>query len=111
MAVTTRPYDSARYLGSPEAIDAYLADALEDGDPKAVAHALGVIARAHGMTRLAQETGLTRESLYRALSGEGNPEFATILKVAAALGLRLTMTQVAGPEPKPRRRSAARKAA
>ena len=112
MATTTRPYDSARYLDSPEAVEEYLADALADGDPKAVAHALGVIARARGMTQLAQDTGMTRESLYRALSGEGNPEFATIMKVATALGIRITMTQTATkPAAKPRRKNPGRKAA
>ena len=68
---------------------AYLEAALEDGDPALVAHVLGVIARAKGMSRLARETGLGRESLYKALSAEGNPEFAMVLKVIRALGLRL----------------------
>ncbi len=68
---------------------AYLEAALEDGDPTLVAHVLGVIARAKGMSQLARDTGLGRESLYKALSAEGNPEFATVLKVIRALGLRL----------------------
>ena len=68
---------------------AYLEVALEDGDPALVAHVLGVIARAKGMSQLARETGLGRESLHKALSAEGNPEFATVLKVIRALGLRL----------------------
>jgi probable addiction module antidote protein len=90
MPLETRTYDSARYLDDEEAIEAYLADAFEEGEPRAIAHALGVIARARGMTKLARDTGIARESLYRALSGEGNPEFATIMKVMAALGLRIT---------------------
>lgn len=89
MTTGTRAYDSARYLDNDEAIEAYLSDAFEEGDPKGIAHALGVVARARGMTQLARETGITRESLYRALSDEGNPEFATIVKVMAALGLRM----------------------
>jgi len=68
---------------------AYLEAALEDGEPTLVAAALGDIARAKGMTQVAREAGLGRESLYKALSPSGNPEFATILKVIAALGLQL----------------------
>jgi probable addiction module antidote protein len=67
----------------------YLEAVLEDGDPALVAHALGVIARAKGMTKIARATGLGRESLYKALSADGNPELATVLKVMRALGLKL----------------------
>ena len=63
--------------------------ALEDGDPALIAAALGDIARANGMSQIARETGLGRESLYKALSPDGNPEFSTVLKVVRALGLRL----------------------
>jgi probable addiction module antidote protein len=90
MTTDTRPYDSARYLDGEETIEEYLAAAFKEGDPKGIAHALGVIARARGMTQLSRDTGIAREALYRALSGEGNPEFATIMKVMAALGLRMT---------------------
>jgi len=85
----TRPFDTAEYLNTEEDMAHYLEAALEDGDPKLVAAALGDIARAHGMTHIARETGLSRESLYRALSPEGNPELATILKVVRAMGIRL----------------------
>jgi probable addiction module antidote protein len=68
---------------------AYLEAALEEGDPALVAAALGDIARAKGMTQVARDTGLGRESLYKALSASGNPEFATVMKVIAALGLKL----------------------
>jgi probable addiction module antidote protein len=68
---------------------AYLEVALEDGDPGLVIHTLGVITRAKGMAQLARDTGLGRESLYKALSAEGNPEFATVLKVIHVLGLKL----------------------
>lgn len=85
----TYPYDSAQYLRDDADMAAYLEAALEDGDPALVAHVLGVIARAKGMSQLARDTGLGRESLYKALSAEGNPEFATVLKVIRALGLRL----------------------
>ena len=85
----TLPWDAAEYLNSEKEIMAYLEAALEEGDSSLVAAALGDIARARGMTQLARETGLGRESLYKALSPTGNPEFATILKVIEALGLRL----------------------
>jgi probable addiction module antidote protein len=85
----TRPYDSAEYLETPEDMAAYLEAALEDGEPAVVVSALGAIARARGMSQVAREAGLGRESLYKALSPEGNPELATVLKVVRALGLRL----------------------
>ena len=85
----TRPYDAAEYLETPEDMAAYLEAALEDGNPAVVTQALGTIARARGMSRIARETGLGRESLYKALSPGGNPEFATVLKVVWALGLKL----------------------
>ena len=84
-----RVWDAAEYLGTPEAIAAYLAAAFDDGDPKLISAALGDVARANGMTDLARETGLSRESLYRALSGDGNPEFSTVLKVLHAFRVRL----------------------
>ena len=85
----TRPYDAAEYLETPEDMAAYLEAALEDGDPTVVTHALGTIARARGMSQIARDTGLGRESLYKALSPGGNPEFVTVLKVVRALGLKL----------------------
>ena len=86
---TTRPYDATRYLKTEEQMAALLDAALEDGDPRVVSSALGDIARAQGMTKIAKDTGLSRESLYRALSPDGNPEMATFLKVVHALGLQL----------------------
>lgn len=88
----TRPWDAAEHLESKEDMAAYLEAALEDGDPALVAAALGDIARAKGMANIARETGLGRESLYKALSPEGNPEFATVMKVVRALGLKLRAT-------------------
>lgn len=85
----TLPWDSSEYLDSPEAEAAYLQAAMEEGDPSAITDALGTIARARGMTEIAKESGLTRESLYRALHREGHPEFTTVVKVMNALGLRL----------------------
>jgi probable addiction module antidote protein len=86
----TRPFDAAEYLDSAEAVATYLELAFEDGDPALIADALGTVARAKGMTEVARKTGLSRESLYKALSAEGNPEFATILKVMRALDLKIT---------------------
>lgn len=88
----TQPWDPAEHLETEEDMAAYLEAALEEGDPALVAAALGDIARAKGMTQIARDTGLGRESLYKALSAEGNPEFATVLKVLRALGLRLHAT-------------------
>jgi probable addiction module antidote protein len=85
----TFPWDAAEHLETKEDIAAYLEVALEDGDPALIVEALGDIARSKGMTQIARETGLGRESLYKALSTEGNPEFTTVLKVLKALGLRL----------------------
>jgi probable addiction module antidote protein len=84
-----RPWDAAAYLDGDKAIAAYLEAALEDGDVSVITAALGDIARAKGMTEVARKAGLGRESLYKALSPDGNPEFATILRVLDALGLRL----------------------
>ena len=85
----TKPWDAAEHLETKEDIALYLEAAFEDGDPALIAAALGDAARAKGMTKVAAEAGLGRESLYKALSPKGNPEFATILKVIRALGLRL----------------------
>jgi len=87
----TTPYDVAEHLRTPEEMAAYLEACLEeaDGDAAFVAKALGDIARAKGMSQVARDAGLSRESLYKALSGERSPGFDTILKVIGALGLRL----------------------
>lgn len=91
----TKPWDPADHLQTDEDMAAYLEASLEEGDPALVAAALGDIARAKGMTQVAREAGWGRESLYKALSPTGNPEFATILNVVAALGLQLHATPVA----------------
>lgn len=89
MPLKTRPFDPAAYLKTDAARAAYMNEALETGDPAFIADAVGVLARARGMSKVAKAAGLSRESLYRALSPEGNPEFATVLKVMAALHLKL----------------------
>jgi probable addiction module antidote protein len=87
----TLPYDIAEQLRTPEEMAAYLDAWLTDApdDVAGIARALGDIARAKGMALVAKESGLSRESLYKALSENGNPSFATVLKVTKALGLRL----------------------
>ncbi len=75
---------------SPDNPDSYIAAAFETDDPASIAKALGEVARTRNMSKLAKDVGMNRSALYRALSGDGNPEFATILKVVKALGLRLT---------------------
>ena len=83
------PYDTAEYLKTDEDMAAYLDAVLEEDDPKLIISALGTIARAKGMSQIARNTGLARESLYRALSANGNPEFSTVLKVIHAVGISL----------------------
>ncbi|MCE2647101.1 MAG: addiction module antidote protein [Pseudomonadota bacterium] len=89
--VKTSSYDVAEHLRTPEEMAAYLDAWLEEApdDVSGIARALGDIARAKGMSQVAKDAGLSRESLYRALSADGNPSFATVIKVARALGVRL----------------------
>jgi probable addiction module antidote protein len=91
MALETTRWNIQDYLRSPEECALFIEAALEEApdDPAYIVAALGEVARAHGMTKLATEAGISREGLYKALSEEGNPSFATIIKVLAALGLRL----------------------
>ena len=87
------PWDSARFLKCEEEMRAYLDACMEEdpGDGALIRHALGFIARAHGMSKQADATGLCREGLYEAFSPDGNLSFATVMKVATALGLRFTV--------------------
>ncbi|MDY5148809.1 putative addiction module antidote protein [Actinotignum sanguinis] len=89
--VTFSTFDASKYLDSQEAMNDYLAIALEDGDTKTVQVVLRDIARARGMSQLAKDTGLNRESLYKSLSKDGNPSFAAITKIMKALGLKITL--------------------
>lgn len=86
----TRPFDIAEYLEDDEAIEEFLAAAFESGEPDFIAQSVGIVARATNMSKLARDVGMSRSALYKALSGEGNPEFGTIMKVLDALGIRLT---------------------
>lgn len=93
MPIKTIPFDPARYLDTPEAVEEFLIasfeDAAQEGDPSIITQALGVVARAKGMTRMAEDTALSRTALYRALSEKGHPELSTVFRVMQALGLRL----------------------
>ena len=97
----TSPYDVAEHLRTPEDMAEYLDACIEeaDGDAAFIAKALGDIARARGMSQVACDAGLSRESLYKALSGERNPTFGTILKVVRALGLKLRAEAVRASDP------------
>ncbi len=104
-------WDSAEHLKTDADMAAYLEACFEEaGDDAAfIAHALGVVARARGMTQLARDAGLGRESLYKALSADGNPEFSTVLKVMAALGMKLTAVPINASPPCRKRAVAAAK--
>jgi probable addiction module antidote protein len=88
----TIPWNTEDHLGSAEDVVAYLEAVFEDGDPELITYALGAVARSKGMTEIARKTKLGRQSLYKALSAEGRPEFATVLSVVRALGLKLTVS-------------------
>jgi probable addiction module antidote protein len=110
MALKTMRWDTADFLKTKEDIAGYLNAVLEDGDPQLLKLALSNIARSKGMTAIAKEVGLRRTSLYRSLSPDGNPEFATVAGVLKALGLRLSVAQesVRRRRAAPRIRTAAR---
>ena len=97
----TSPYDVAEHLRTPEEMAAYLEASIEeaDGDAAFIAKALGDIARAKGMSQVASDAGLSRESLYKALSGERNPTLDSVLRVVGALGLKLRAEAVLDPDP------------
>lgn len=89
--IKTRPFDMDNYLQSEEDIAEYLRQVLEEGDAALLAAALGDVARASNMAQLARDTGLSREGLYKALSADGNPSMATVMKVMKAMGLKLSV--------------------
>ena len=97
MATETIPLDASEFFAGAEAQAGLLTDAFESGDAGHIANALGIIAKAKGMTSVAREAGVTREALYKALSERGDPKFSTVLGVARALGLKLTVTPVSEP--------------
>lgn len=111
MATKTYPFDPAKYLTTAEHCAYYLTDALETNDPAAIADALGVIARARGMSEIAKKTGLRREGLYKMLSVQGNPELATVLLILQAIGVQLIAEPAKGRRKTGGKTSATRKAA
>lgn len=98
MALETIPFDAAEFIDSAEGQAEFLAEAFETGDATFIANALGVVARARGMTSIAKDAGVTREALYKALSEKGDPRLSTLLGVMKALGVRLTTTPVVPAE-------------
>ena len=94
MVLKTSLWDSAELLDSPERIAAYVEAAFEDGDPSLITHALGVVARARGMSQLAKEAGLSRDAMYKAFQPDGNPTLQTLTNVMKALGMRLSVEAV-----------------
>jgi probable addiction module antidote protein len=94
MTLKTLAWNPVDHLDNADAVAAYIDAAMEDGDPAVIAAALGDVARARGMTRVAKATGLAREALYRSLSSDGKPELVTVLKVMKAFGLRLSSSPI-----------------
>lgn len=94
MAIKTKPFDAAKYITTPEAEEVFLSEALATNHPGHIANALGVIARARGMSALAAETGINRATLYASLQEGGNPTLDTLIKVLSALKLQLGAKQL-----------------
>jgi|SRR5215213_1413866 len=107
MPLKSTRWDVSEFLDSHDAIAAYLNAAFEEGDPAFIAASIGRVAKAKGMSQIARETGLSRESLYRALSDDGNPELSTMTKVMRALGMRIQIAPAARVRPARRKRAAA----
>ena len=105
MVLKTMPFDASKYLDDAESQSELLTEAFESGEPANIAYVLGIIARARGMSQIAQEAGVTREALYKALSETGDPKLSTLMGVTKALGVRITA------EPVKRRRKAKRSGA
>ena len=91
MAIETKKWDASEYLDSPEMIREYLKAAFEDGDPELITLSLGDVAKAQGMTDVAQKTGLSRQNLYKSLGGGQPPKFDTVKRVVEAIGYKLTI--------------------
>ena len=91
MIIETKPFDAADYLETEADIVAYLAEVFSEGDPALIAKALGTVARARGVSKVARKMGVSRETVYQALSAEGNPTLSTLMRAAKALGFELTV--------------------
>ncbi len=94
MPLETFPFDVAKYLDTPESQAELISDAFETGDARYITHALGIVARARGMTQIAKESGVTREGLYKSLNSDGDPRLSTLLGVMKSLGLTIAVNQV-----------------
>jgi probable addiction module antidote protein len=97
MPLETFPHDTAEHLRTDEDVALYIEAVLEDGDPALIRDAIGIVARARGMSQIARDAGLSRESLYKALSQTGNPSFETVRAVLQALGLQLSVKRADKP--------------
>jgi probable addiction module antidote protein len=98
MVLKTTAWDSAELLDSPESMAAYIEAAFEGGDPSLITNALGVVARARGMTQLAKDAGLSRDAMYKAFQPDGNPTLQTLTSVMKALGMKLNAQPISGPQ-------------
>ena len=98
MAAKTKLFDASEYLDTEDAQSEYLSVVMEDGDLDEIKHALGVVARARGMTAIARDAGVTREALYKALSDKGDPKFSTLLGVVKALGMKFELKKIEAAE-------------
>lgn len=99
MPLETFTFDPADFIRSPEGQAELLADAFDTGNPAYIANALGIVARARGMTKVAKRAGVTREALYKALSEKGDPKLSTVLGVMQAVGFQLTAKDLRGDQP------------
>jgi probable addiction module antidote protein len=104
--IKTTKFDAARYLDTAQRQAAYLTAAFETGDPAFIRDALGLVARARGMTAIAKTADLNRESLYKALGERGNPEFGTVMRILDAMGLKVSVRPAAAKRPAKKRRAA-----
>ena len=95
MSITTHPFDPAEHLQDKESIAVFLSSILEENDPALLAEAIGTIARARGMSKIAADSGIAREALYKALRADAQPRFETIQRVMAALGVKLVAAPAA----------------
>ncbi|KIC35908.1 addiction module antitoxin [Ruegeria sp. ANG-R] len=100
MTIETTPFDAVEYLGDAESQAVLLNDAFESGDPHYIAHALGIIARARGMTQLSRDSGETREALHKALSKDGDPRLSALTSVLSALGVTVRADMAAATQTK-----------
>lgn len=94
MALKTSRFDAAEYLNTFEDVEAFLEDAFSEGDPSYIAHALGIVARSHGMSEVADRAGVSRQALYKVLTEDGNPGLVTVLGVMKALGFKLVPERI-----------------